>query len=354
MQYDESYVRKLINQVKWTWAKTYVTVPHEYIVRGRCGLTNVEFEYLVHAQREYGIPEQWHKYNFPYLYIDGYKYWTMGDAVENTTIINRQKVFSEFDSIDIVEEKQSPELMDRVCSLFFYAFYDQDVYEVGCGTGATLRRFAIGPSRYRGIDPSKKAIEQFRLNYPEWSDCVYCKSFEESVNYWIKGDAVVLATFGAASYFMRPYLEILANSGKDYFLMFYKEDYCPESFKSMHHFIYTESDIKTIFPKGYIYHLDNYCLLSSHALNEMIAAMDLYAKHIPEEVITEAKKHGIRPQDVIFNTITDRGLLFTEDRHCGKGLDMGATGLPCYLYYKDGKVEVEDLREIYVKPNFKK
>ena len=102
MNYSESYARTLISRVQWTWAKTYISIPHEYIVRGRCGLTEAEFVYLINAQREYGIPEQWHKYNFPYLYIDGYKYWTMGDAIKETTIINRQKVFSEFDNIGII------------------------------------------------------------------------------------------------------------------------------------------------------------------------------------------------------------------------------------------------------------
>ncbi len=63
---------------------TFWHVPHEYIVRGKCGLTDEDFLYLVIAQREYGIHEQWHKYNFPYLYLDGYKYWTMGDALEET------------------------------------------------------------------------------------------------------------------------------------------------------------------------------------------------------------------------------------------------------------------------------
>ena len=45
MQYDKSYIRRLISRVQWTWAKTYQSVPHEYIVRKRCGLTDKEFSY---------------------------------------------------------------------------------------------------------------------------------------------------------------------------------------------------------------------------------------------------------------------------------------------------------------------
>lgn len=263
MQYDESYVRKLINQVKWTWAKTYVSLPHEYIVRGRCGLTDQEFEYLIHAQRERGIPEQWHKYNFPYLYIDGYKYWTMGDSIENTTVINRQKVFSEFDNIGVMEEVQSDEFYKQVAQLFFNAFSGRDVYEVGCGTGATFEHFKIEPTHYRGVDPSKKAIEHFFQKHPELQNRLFINSFEESINYWSKGAAVVLATFGAASYFMPQYLKILAQSGQDYFLMFYRKGYCPEQFKDMHQFNYTESDIRTFFSKGYLYEAGYYWIVSS-------------------------------------------------------------------------------------------
>jgi len=263
MEYSESYVRNLIARVHWTWAKTYVSIPHEYIVRGRCGLSEEEFEYLVHAQREHGIPEQWHKYNFPYLYIDGYKYWTMGDAIKETTIINRQKVFSEFDNIGIMEEVQSDSLYNQVAKLFHTAFPGRDVYEVGCGTGITFEHFNIEPSRYRGVDPSKKAIEQFKQSHPELSNRLFVNSFEESVNYWSKGSAVVLATFGAASYFMHQYLEILTKSGQDYFLMFYKDNYCPEQFKEMHHFNYTDLGLAGIFTDREIIKINSYRIISS-------------------------------------------------------------------------------------------
>lgn len=42
-------------------------------------------------QREHGIRERWSKYNNPYLYVDDYKYWTMGAPLEDTTVINRAK-----------------------------------------------------------------------------------------------------------------------------------------------------------------------------------------------------------------------------------------------------------------------
>ena len=65
--------------------------PHEYIVRDKCPLTDGEFVYFIDMQRRFGVKERWGKYNNPYLYIDDYKYWTMGAPMEETTVINRAK-----------------------------------------------------------------------------------------------------------------------------------------------------------------------------------------------------------------------------------------------------------------------
>lgn len=90
VNYDK--LREMITRCKWTFAKTMPWCPHEYIVRDKCPLTDEEFLYFVDMQRRFGIKEHWGKYYFPYLYIDDYKYWTMGDSYENTIIINRAKV----------------------------------------------------------------------------------------------------------------------------------------------------------------------------------------------------------------------------------------------------------------------
>ena len=90
--YDEADIRQLINKCQWTFAKTMPQWPHEYIVKDMCPLSSEEFEYFVWAQRVLGVPENWGPYRQPYLYIDGYKYWTMGCELEVTTVINRAKV----------------------------------------------------------------------------------------------------------------------------------------------------------------------------------------------------------------------------------------------------------------------
>ena len=88
---DIERLRSIIARCEWTFAKTMPFAPHEYIVKEKCPLTTEEFEYFVNMQREHGVKERWGKYNNLYLYIDDYKYWTMGAPLEETTVINRAK-----------------------------------------------------------------------------------------------------------------------------------------------------------------------------------------------------------------------------------------------------------------------
>ena len=89
VNYDK--IREMIARCRWTYAKTMPWAPHEYIVRGECPLTEEEFLYFIDMQRRFGVQERWGSYNLPYLYIDDYKYWTMGASYDETTIINRAK-----------------------------------------------------------------------------------------------------------------------------------------------------------------------------------------------------------------------------------------------------------------------
>lgn len=215
MKYDLNRIAELLEKEKWTWAKTMPSIPHEYIVRDNCLMGEENFLMIVHVQRELGAPEKWGYNTLPYLYIDGYKYWTMGDTSEKTTIINRQKVFAEFDNIEMKADDFVP--YGYVSNLYFRLYHlvlNRYVYEVGCGTGSSIRPFSFEVDKYIGIDPSKKAIKRFKERFPEYSDKLYSMSFEESVYYWSKGCFLIIATFGTASYLMEPYLKYLIIRAK--------------------------------------------------------------------------------------------------------------------------------------------
>lgn len=263
MKYNIRKISELLRNEKWTWAKTMPQIPHEYIVRNKCKMGEDDFLMIVHAQRDLGTHEVWGKYYFPYLYIDGYKYWTMGDAFENTIILNRQKVFSEFDMLDIRDDVVPIGVASNLWCMLKTLVEGRYIYEVACGSGGTVEPFLLNPNKYTGIDPSKKSIARFKERYPDFANKIYAMSFEESVNYWSKGDSLILATFGAASYFMEPYLKILEASGKDYVLMFYQDGKLPKEYKGTHYFQYSIDDIHTMLPKAQILPYEGYLIASN-------------------------------------------------------------------------------------------
>jgi hypothetical protein len=50
---DYNKLREMVSRCQWTFAKTMPWAPHEYIVRGKCPLTEEEFVYFVNMQREH-------------------------------------------------------------------------------------------------------------------------------------------------------------------------------------------------------------------------------------------------------------------------------------------------------------
>ena len=85
MKYDD-----FIKRQTWTFAKTMAKIPHWYIVKDRLSQDDrTLFEEFVQYIRDNGIYARFWKYNFPYLHHDGFYYWTMGEPIEETTIINR-------------------------------------------------------------------------------------------------------------------------------------------------------------------------------------------------------------------------------------------------------------------------
>ena len=82
-------LREFIASSKWTFAKTMPEWPHEYIVRER--VDRVLFEALVRHIRQHGFEGRFYQRVLTYFAEDGLLYWTMGEPIEATTIINRCK-----------------------------------------------------------------------------------------------------------------------------------------------------------------------------------------------------------------------------------------------------------------------
>ena len=76
-----------INSAKWTFAKTYVKWPHEYIVRDR--VDESLFVQLVEHIRAHGYAGKFYRMSITYFDEGVMTYWTMGEPLADTKIVNR-------------------------------------------------------------------------------------------------------------------------------------------------------------------------------------------------------------------------------------------------------------------------
>jgi hypothetical protein len=81
-------IKEFIKTTNWIFAKTYAdTWPHHYIVRER--VDEELFLRIVQHIRCFGYEGRFYRMKITYFEEDGLVYWTMGDLIEKTTIINR-------------------------------------------------------------------------------------------------------------------------------------------------------------------------------------------------------------------------------------------------------------------------
>ena len=81
------HLSEFVDSEEWTFAKTMPEWPHEYLVRDR--VDEQLFVALVRHIREHGIEGRFYQRLLIYFPQDGLLYWTMGEPVVETTIINR-------------------------------------------------------------------------------------------------------------------------------------------------------------------------------------------------------------------------------------------------------------------------
>ena len=77
-----------VDNSPWIFAKTYAkTWPHEYIVREQ--VDEDRFVELVRHIRNHGYLGKFYVKDITYLDCSNLVYWTMGEPIEKTTVINR-------------------------------------------------------------------------------------------------------------------------------------------------------------------------------------------------------------------------------------------------------------------------
>ena len=73
---------------QWRFAKSMPQIPHAYVVREKCR-DDEEFCRAVLFIRKWGEGRKFFKKTYIYLDLAPYTYWTMGNPLDITKIINR-------------------------------------------------------------------------------------------------------------------------------------------------------------------------------------------------------------------------------------------------------------------------
>ena len=80
-------LRDFVDSQQWTFAKTMPRWPHEYIVRDR--VDEALFAALVRHIRAHGREGRFYRRVLLYYEETGMVYWTMGEPLAQTTVVNR-------------------------------------------------------------------------------------------------------------------------------------------------------------------------------------------------------------------------------------------------------------------------
>jgi SAM-dependent methyltransferase len=230
---EQSGIQRILRYIrsnKWTFAKSMPQIPHWYLVRDETDSIE-DFRFFTNFIRVYGYQQTFYKRTFTYFNMNGFKYWTMGAPVEETTILNRARVDypSPYDSLaeHYDDNYDKPEYRQEDQEIIDIIGKCESLVDIGCGTGMILDY--LSPRSYIGLDPSKGMIAQARQKHP---DRLFINStlndFYNSYEY-----EKVISLFGTPTYFKCDYREridrMLKPSGEAY-LMHYHEDYKPVIF----------------------------------------------------------------------------------------------------------------------------
>ena len=77
-------IDKFIGSIKWVFAKTMPSIPHEYIVIEDYPDQKNEIEYFLNKIKNEGYVSRFFGKEYQYLKIDGYKYWVIGNIINRT------------------------------------------------------------------------------------------------------------------------------------------------------------------------------------------------------------------------------------------------------------------------------
>jgi hypothetical protein len=71
---------------------------HEHTIRDWRPEADVDFERAAAGIREFGYSQLFHRNSYRYFDLDGLKYWSMGDSLAETTVLNLDPIVNRYES----------------------------------------------------------------------------------------------------------------------------------------------------------------------------------------------------------------------------------------------------------------
>lgn len=247
------FCRTYVRENRWQTAKS--GPPHQYNIRTWAETDRSKFDRFVRIIRKCGIPEKFYRHTRIYLHLDGQKYWTMGDLLTNTVVINRDRAdrfygrqdapliepdFSNtvYDEIGAVYDDRyvTPEAVaeDRALFSALEPHCHGTILDIGAGTGIALRYLPVTPDRYYGIEPSQGMVNEFVRQHDRYPiEQTTLENFTMAHSFHL-----VMGLYGVGSYLDPTSYQRACNlSAPDGMtvLMFYKPGYLPDIHLSDEH-----------------------------------------------------------------------------------------------------------------------
>lgn len=226
---------KLLASKYYRFAKTMPDNPHYYSLR-REWKNDELFDHAVLAIRHYGRIEMFRGWPYTCFWANGYKYWTMGDPLKTTYVLNRKlaNYHSDYDEIaDIYDSLYDAEFYkcedSQVVQMIDYKA-GKSLLDAGCGTGVLMEY--MEPTIYVGVDRSKYMLSKFSEKH-KTKEKVLINSTIEDFHTDARFDYVV-SLYGSASYLtpleLDKLIRFVKTDGK-LFLMLYRDSITPDLYK---------------------------------------------------------------------------------------------------------------------------
>jgi len=88
----EEQMIAFVSQQEWTYAKTMPKTPHEYVLRWKA-TSEATWLSFVMTIRRFGYDENYRTMLIRYYDLGDQKYWTMGEFLETTWVLNRARIY---------------------------------------------------------------------------------------------------------------------------------------------------------------------------------------------------------------------------------------------------------------------